>query len=159
MIFSFLHILWFFSLHLEPTGGFHVRNLPRAERESWFCCERELLVQEMESNWFWCKVLWFFFFLSKEEKLNNYFLECPSQHRTKMFDQSQNRLHNCYILGLCNNCGNVWINKMNIYIYMCNIYFELINKMYLTINVLIVDFFSKQKNKKQNLNLLKLRKK
>lgn len=47
------------------------------------------------------------FFLSKEEKLNNYFLECPSQHRTKMFDQSQNRLHNCYILGLCNNCGNV----------------------------------------------------
>lgn len=27
------------------------------------------------------------FFLSKEEKLNNYFLECPSQHRTKMFDQ------------------------------------------------------------------------
>lgn len=41
---------------------------------------------------------------------------------------------------------------------MCNIYFELINKMYLTINVLIVDFFSKRKNKKQNFNLLKLRK-
>lgn len=47
---------------------------------------------------------------------------------------------------------------LQIYINMCNIYFELINKMYLTINGLIVDFFSKQKNKKKTINLLKLRK-
>lgn len=38
---------------------------------------------------------------------------------------------------------------------MCNIYFELINKMYLTINVLIVDFFSKQKKQKAKFKFIK----
>lgn len=44
---------------------------------------------------------------------------------------------------------------LQIYINMCNIYFELINKMYLTINGLIVDFFSKQKNKKKTYKFIK----
>lgn len=76
----------------------------------------------------------------------------------KMCDQSQSRLHNCYILGLCNNCGNTWKNKMITYLQiyiMCNIYFEYFNKVYLTIKICNCGFFSKNKYIYSVVQLLK----
>lgn len=76
----------------------------------------------------------------------------------KECDQSQTRLHNCYILGLCNNCGNTWKNKMITYLQiyiMCNIYFEYFNKVYLTIKICNCGFFSKNKYIYSVVQLLK----
>lgn len=159
MIISFLDILWFLFLHLEPTGGFYVRNLPRAEGESWFCCERELLVQEVVSNWFWCKVLRFCF-LSEEERFNYmyYFFKCPSH----FFLKSVTKAKPGFIIAIFWGCAitaeiREKIRWLHIYKFiLCAIFILNISiKFIWLLKSVIVDFFLKTNTYTQLSNFKK----